>query len=64
MVIGGDTCYGLLKALGEPDLNPLGELRDGVPCSAIRGCTPRKRDLCFISKAGGFGSPDILLLDV
>ena len=61
MVIGGDTCYGLLKAFGEPDLNPLGEIRDGVPSSLVEGNTPLKRDFCLISKAGGFGSPDLLL---
>ena len=61
MIIGGDTCYGFLKALGEPDLLPVGEVRDGVPCSWIRGDALPSRDLCFISKAGGFGSPDLLV---
>jgi D-threonate/D-erythronate kinase len=61
MIIGGDTCYGFLKALGKPDLHPLGELCDGVPCSIIGGNALLPRDLCLISKAGGFGSVDLLM---
>lgn len=53
LVFGGDTVYGVLSALGRPPVHPLGEVAPGVPLS-------RARDLYLITKAGGFGSVDIL----
>jgi uncharacterized protein YgbK (DUF1537 family) len=53
VVFGGDTAYGVLTALGGPPVYPLGEIVPGVPMS-------RARDLYLITKAGGFGSVDIL----
>ena len=55
VVFGGDTAYGILSALAGPPLYPLGEVVPGVPLS-------RMRDLHLITKAGGFGSLDILSL--
>ena len=50
MAFGGDTAFGILKALGCPPLEPVGEVIAGVPVSRVVG-----RDLYFITKAGGFG---------
>jgi D-threonate/D-erythronate kinase len=66
VVFGGDTAYGILTALGEPALHPLGDIVAGVPVSriprtAVSSATPqRERDLYLISKAGGFGPVDVL----
>jgi len=68
IVFGGDTAYGILSALGHPLLEPLGEVVPGVPLTKIkageltRAIAFRQRDLYIVSKAGGFGSPDILSL--
>ncbi len=64
VVFGGDTAFGILQALGEPALHPVGDVVPGVPLSFIsrtdlrRGAT--RSDLFLISKAGGFGSRDVL----
>ncbi len=57
VVFGGDTAWGVLGALGFPALEPLGEALPGVPVSRfeIDG-----RPLHLITKAGGFGRPDLL----
>ena len=54
-VFGGDTAYGILQAIGNPPLRPLGEIVPGVPLSRVAG-----RDLSLITKAGGFGPVDVL----
>ena len=54
-IFGGDTTYGILTALGNPPLCPLGEIVPGVPISKIAGA-----DLHLITKAGGFGPVDVL----
>ncbi len=56
IVFGGDTAYGILSALGLPALRPLGGILPGVAVSSIEG-----RSTTLITKAGGFGSPDLLL---
>lgn len=66
MIIGGDTGYGFLKAIGEPSITPICELYEGVPCSVVSahcltGVIDRDRELYLISKAGGFGDPALLL---
>ncbi|NWG13677.1 MAG: hypothetical protein HXY20_09095, partial [Acidobacteria bacterium] len=67
-VFGGDTAFGIVSALGGPPLYPLGEVLPGVPVSSIRAASlgseipGRGRDLCFISKAGGFGPIGLLTL--
>jgi len=56
-VFGGDTAYGILRAAGEPPLYPVGEVLPGVPLSRIGASG---RDRYMITKAGGFGVPDLL----
>jgi uncharacterized protein YgbK (DUF1537 family) len=53
IVFGGDTAYGIHSALGSEPFDPFGELLPGVPLS-------RSKELYWITKAGGFGAPDIL----
>lgn len=55
VVFGGDTTREVLKALGVSRLEARGELLPGVPVSEL----PAAR-LVLVSKAGGFGPPDIL----
>jgi len=55
MVFGGDTAFGILKALGCPPLEPLGEVITGVPVSRVM-----ERNLYFITKAGGFGDEPLI----
>jgi uncharacterized protein YgbK (DUF1537 family) len=64
IIFGGDTAYGVVKAMGRPPVYPIGEVVPGVPLSRIDRETigQRKRDLYLITKAGGFGSLDILCL--
>ena len=64
-VIGGDTAFAVIAALGLPPLIPLGELVAGVPitrigASDLQEALPRRtRDLLLITKAGGFGEADV-----
>jgi uncharacterized protein YgbK (DUF1537 family) len=66
LVIGGDTAFAVIDALGLPPLMPIGEVVPGVPISrieagALTGVLPgRNRDLLVITKAGGFAEPDVL----
>jgi D-threonate/D-erythronate kinase len=53
IVFGGDTALGIHRALGSRDFYPCGEIAPGVPLS-------RCGDLYWITKAGGFGPPDLL----
>jgi uncharacterized protein YgbK (DUF1537 family) len=55
LVFGGDTAFGILKALACPPLEPVGEIVTGVPLSRVRG-----RDFCLITKAGGFGDEQLV----
>jgi uncharacterized protein YgbK (DUF1537 family) len=57
VIFGGDTAFAILRALGSPLLHPIGEIVPGVPMAraAFEG-----RDLIIMTKAGGFGSVDIL----
>ncbi|MGA2326381.1 MAG: four-carbon acid sugar kinase family protein [Bryobacteraceae bacterium] len=59
IVFGGDTAFAILEAFGKPPLEPLGELLPGIPISRLRDRTSQ-RDLLLITKAGGFGPPDVL----
>ncbi len=56
MVFGGDTAFGILEALGCPDLRPIGEILPGVPVSRIAG-----RRQILVSKAGGFGEDSLIV---
>jgi uncharacterized protein YgbK (DUF1537 family) len=66
VVFGGDTAYALLAALGHPPLYPTGEVMEGIPISRIEAkqitpsLGPRDRDLYLVTKAGGFGPPEVL----
>lgn len=53
IVFGGDTAFGIHQALGAQAFGPYGELMPGVPVS-------RSGALCWITKAGGFGAPDLI----
>jgi uncharacterized protein YgbK (DUF1537 family) len=55
MVFGGDTAFGILKALGCPPLEPVGEVVTGVAVSRVAG-----RNLTLITKAGGFGDERLI----
>lgn len=52
-VFGGDTAYGVHAALGFAPYEAIGEVAPGMPISRSNG-------LFWITKAGGFGEPDIL----
>lgn len=66
VVFGGDTASRVLEALGCTDLEAICELVPGVPLSRIStswlpALYPNgSRNLYFITKAGGFGPPDVL----
>lgn len=53
IVFGGDTAFGIHRALGVHRFKPYGEVIRGVPVS-------RSGDLLWVTKAGGFGAPDLL----
>jgi uncharacterized protein YgbK (DUF1537 family) len=55
IVFGGDTAFSLLKAMNIDVVEPIGEVLPGIPVSFL----PNQKVL--ITKAGGFGSPDLLL---
>ena len=57
VVFGGDTAFAILTALGRPPLYPVCELVPGVPLSRL---STGGRTLWLITKAGGFGPPDVL----
>ncbi len=62
-VIGGDTAFALIAALGLPTLSPIAEVVPGVPVTRVERnfLKGRTRDLLLITKAGGFGDPDVIL---
>lgn len=53
VVFGGDTAFGIHRALGSPRFESCGEVIPGVPIS-------RCGDMYWVTKAGGFGTPDLL----
>ena len=54
---GGDTVEALLDAFDIASLDVLGEFRPGIPVS--RGAAPGGAALTLVSKAGGFGTPEL-----
>ena len=57
---GGDTVEAILDAFGIAALDVLGEFRPGVPVSrAATGAGMDRPGFTLVSKAGGFGSPDL-----
>lgn len=60
LLTGGDTAAATLRHLGVVSLEMIAEVDDGIPFLRLRGGTA---DGAFVvTKAGGFGSPDSLLL--
>lgn len=57
VVFGGDTARAVLEELGARRFEPLGEVLPGVPVSALRFAG---RELPLVTKAGGFGEPDVV----
>ena len=57
VVFGGDTVFAILNALRVKAIEPCGEVLPGVPVSGI---LLRGRKVQLVTKAGGFGEPDIL----
>lgn len=53
VVFGGDTAFAIHHALGSADFETVGEVLPGVPVS-------RRAGLVWVTKAGGFGSPEVL----
>jgi len=65
-VMGGDTAFAAIAALGLPPLWPLRDVVPGIPITRIRHADlhdvlpGRNRDLFLITKAGGYGEPDVI----
>jgi uncharacterized protein YgbK (DUF1537 family) len=57
-IFGGDTTRAVVQALGAPTLYACGEVVPGIPISRI--VRPGSPDLYLITKAGGFGTVDII----
>lgn len=57
-IFGGDTLVAIGRALGWRGILPQYEVLPGVVVSKVVDC---KNDLLLITKAGGFGSEDVLL---
>ncbi len=60
VVFGGDTAYSIISELGRPSIQPLGEVIEGIPVSSIKAGR-NSEGLYLITKAGGFGPPDVLI---
>jgi uncharacterized protein YgbK (DUF1537 family) len=58
VVFGGDTAFGVVEALGIRSFQPIREISQGVVVSCAEHAG---KGLSLITKAGGFGPPDILL---
>jgi 4-hydroxythreonine-4-phosphate dehydrogenase len=57
VIFGGDTAMGVVDALGIRSFFPVRELSQGVVVSRAE---LDGRDLRLVTKAGGFGAPDVL----
>ncbi|UFT98787.1 four-carbon acid sugar kinase family protein [Radiobacillus kanasensis] len=57
ILTGGDTARKVCIALGTKEFRILDEIESGIPI----GLLPYKRELVAITKAGGFGSADVLV---
>jgi uncharacterized protein YgbK (DUF1537 family) len=66
VVFGGDTAFEILDALGVFSMRSIGEALPGVPVTKIDAAAmpsdhgPRDHDFYLVTKAGGFGSADLL----
>jgi len=56
VLCGGDTARAVLEAFGNPIIEGVGEVAAGVPRSRFRAAG---RELQLVTKAGGFGAPDV-----
>jgi 4-hydroxythreonine-4-phosphate dehydrogenase len=54
---GGETARAVLQAFGHGGLHLVGEVQPGVPLSMTEG----PRHMPVVTKAGAFGTPDILI---
>ncbi len=59
LIFGGDTARAVVQSVGSPSLLPLAEALPAVPIS--RMARAGARELYLITKAGGFGPPDIVM---
>lgn len=57
MVIGGDTLAGVTRALQCRSIIPMAEIEAGI---ALSRCETKSGDVFVVSKAGGFGTDDVL----
>jgi len=58
IIFGGDTARNAMRDFGDPPLHPVGEILPGAPLSWFEH---DGRRWILITKAGGFGEPDLLL---
>lgn len=58
-VTGGDTAIALWKALGADGIELIGAPRPGIALGRLH--VPRRASLPLVTKAGGFGEPDLFV---
>jgi uncharacterized protein YgbK (DUF1537 family) len=58
VIFGGDILQAYIEKLGGPEIYPLFEIKDGVVLSKVDG---ESKNICLVSKSGGFGDRDIIL---
>jgi uncharacterized protein YgbK (DUF1537 family) len=59
VVTGGDTAVALYEALGRGRLEVLGPPAPGLALARL--AAPGRDDLWLVTKAGGFGDPDLIV---
>ncbi|MDP6454468.1 MAG: four-carbon acid sugar kinase family protein [SAR202 cluster bacterium] len=59
IIAGGDTAFGVLRALGASTVDVLGELEAGAPLGSI--CDGIGAGLTLVTKAGGFGDEGLFV---
>lgn len=59
ILTGGDTAIAVCERLGAQAIHILSEIESGVPLGVLKG--GRADGLPVVTKAGGFGSPDVLV---
>ncbi len=61
-VFGGDTAFGVIRALGANGMRPLGEVCQGVVVSRFEGEAEGgpPNGMRLVTKAGGFGPVDVI----
>jgi len=60
VVFGGDTLISVMRTLGIEELEPFDEVVPGVPVARAVAEPGRVAPRLLVSKAGGFGSPDVI----